>query len=161
MGSFSPQLRIAEQTSRFMVSFAKAQCLEAVLSGVGTPSNERDSTLGLLWGVALAHAEAEGLPEHVAFEAVSTILGSTAGAHDAVCWLHEHRDSESVQSWAELGAMAVYQSRRANDSMPALLDLAHQYRQDLDESSGLPHCTISVPGSQFLTRQAGHVPPMG
>lgn len=160
MGSFSPHFRIAEQTSRFMVSFAKAQCLEAVLSGARTPSNERDSTIGLLWGVALAHAEAARLPEDVALEAVSTILHSTPGAHDALCWLHENRDSEIVQGWAELGAMAVHRSRRVNDSMPALLDLAHQYRQDLDDSSDPSPCTISVPGSQFLTQQAGQAPPM-
>lgn len=160
MGTTSPQYEIAQRASRFMLSFAKAQSLEAALAQQPTPPNGRSSTLALLWGVTIAHARAGSSRERDALDAIRLMLLDIRGGADALQWLLENRDSEEFQAWAEIGEMAVRQASRVDDPMPALLDTARQVREEAPEDSLEAAPVMPVPGSQLLTRNAQRQPPL-
>ncbi|WP_189456599.1 hypothetical protein [Cognatilysobacter bugurensis] len=143
-----------------MVAFAKAQSLEAVLSCAPTPEPERYSTLGLLWGVTLAHARALRCGETVALEAAAAILSRVPGGQALLGWIREHRNAEEFQAWAELGEMAVHSAAEVNDPMPALLELAHEYRETTHDRA-FPHSgAMPMPGVGLLEERARRAPPM-
>ncbi len=142
-----------------MLGFAKAQSLEAVLAFAPTPQPERLSTLGLLWGVARAHARAQGCGEQVAGDAVRLILGRVAGGEHLIRWLMANKDVAELQAWVELGEIAVGNADKAKDSMPALLELAKEYREVTDDDAFHHDGVIPVPGAQLLEDQARRQPP--
>lgn len=151
---------IAEQVSRFMLAFAKAQSLEAFLACTPTPATERYSTLGLLWGVTQGHARALQCDETVALEAVAAILSKIPDGHALLGWMRDHRSADEFTAWAELGEMAVQSAADVNDPMPALLDLAHEYRESIQDGNFQPSGFMPMPGSQLLEEQARRVPPV-
>jgi hypothetical protein len=150
MATAAPHYRIAKRASRFMLSFAKAQSLEAALAEAPTPANQRRSTLGLLWGVILAHAAAERCDRDCAIEVARLMLVDLPDGATSLRWLVEHRDDDEFQAWAELGAMAVERAARANDSMPALIDLARHYRAIAPEAPTPGRDPVPMPGSRLL-----------
>ncbi|MFC0677653.1 hypothetical protein ACFFGH_07330 [Lysobacter korlensis] len=154
MATASPHYRIAKRASRFMLSFAKAQSLEAAFAEVPTPANQRRSTLGLLWGVILAHAAAERCDRNCALEVARLMLVDLPDGAASLRWLTEHRDDDEFQAWAELGAMAVERAARANDSMPALIDLARRYRAIAPDAPPPGRAPMPMPGSRLLADNA-------
>lgn len=159
MPSTSPTSVIAEDASRFMLAFAKAQSLEAALADAPTPAVEKVSTLGLLWGVVRAHARARSFDEGIAFEAAKRMLAGLRGGSDTLRELIADLADEGFQAWVGLGEMAVERAVEVNDPMPALLDLAATYRESVaDETEHAPE-VMPVPGTHVLAARSA-LPPL-
>lgn len=158
MVSLSPPTVIAEDASRFMLAFAKAQSLEAALADAPTPASEKVSTLGLLWGVVLAHAKAQQLDESVAFEAAKQMLAGIRNGSDALRMLVANFADDHFQAWVELGELAVERAVEVNDPMPALLDLAVTYRESVASAAEQSSEVIPVPGAHVLAARGAVLP---
>ncbi len=128
MFGFGKHKKLAKSIDSFMSAWDTVQALDARLAGLGDPPTFRMAYFGILWGVADATAQLQGLDMETTAKGLKHYLSQLSDGERHFALVVAAPRNPELLPWVSLAGSAVHLIAKGQDPMQALLPLAEKYR---------------------------------